>query len=108
MHVLLEQVVKDFYGMSVALRVTVSTSKMTASFVSLMVKWFQNCAHFPNHPQRQHRQPCGQCLMKKIKSSRGVLSLHPRLIYSYKSVIESLQEMVLKPGFIEKCELWRG
>ena len=30
-----------------------------------------------------------------------MLSLYPRLIYCYKSVI------VLKPGFIEKCELWR-
>lgn len=62
---------------------------------------------FPNHPQRQHRHPCGQSLMKKIKSSNGRLSLYPHLIYCYKSVIESLQDMVSRPGFIEKCELWR-
>ena len=70
-----------------------------------MVSKLCSFQEFPNHPQRQHRQLCGQCLMKKIKSSRGVLSLHPRLIYRYKSVIESLHDMVLKPGFIE---LWRG
>ena len=45
--------------------------------------------------------------MKKIKSSKGKQSLYPRLIYCYKSVIESLQEMVSKPGFIDKYELWR-
>lgn len=60
---------------------------------------------FPNHPQHQHRHACGQSLMKII-SSKGKQSLYPRLIYCYKSVIESLQEMVSKPGFIDKCELW--
>ena len=60
---------------------------------------------FPNHPQHQHRHGCGQSLMK-IKSSKGKQSLYPRLIYCYKSVIASLQEMVSKPGFIDKCELW--
>jgi len=60
---------------------------------------------FPNHPQHQHRHACGQSLMK-IKSSKGKQSLYPRLIYCYKSVIASLQEMVSKPGFIDECELW--
>ena len=60
---------------------------------------------FPNHPQHQHRHGCGQSLMK-IKSSKGKQSLYPRLIYCYKSVIASLQEMVSKPGFIDECELW--
>ena len=60
---------------------------------------------FPNHPQRQHRQ---QRLMKKIKSVKGnAATFHPHLIYCYKSVIESLQELMSRPGFIEECELWR-
>ena len=62
---------------------------------------------FPNHPQKQHQQQCGQRLMKKIKSVRGNSSFHPHLIYCYKSVIESLQELMLRTGFVEKCELWR-
>lgn len=44
---------------------------------------------FPNHPQHQHRHPCGHSLMEK-KSSNGRLSFYPHLIYCYKSVIESL------------------
>ena len=60
------------------------------------------------HPQRQHRQQCSQRLMKKIKSVKGnAATFHPHLIYFYKSVIESLQELMSRPGFIEECELWR-
>lgn len=62
---------------------------------------------FPHHPQAHHRIQCGNTLMKKVKSSKGRVSLYPRLIYCYCSVIESLKEMVIKPGFIERCEQWR-
>lgn len=57
---------------------------------------------FPSHPQLHHRRACGRILMKKIKSSKGKLSLYPHLIYCYKSIIDSLQEMVSKPGFVER------
>ena len=62
---------------------------------------------FPNHTQRRHRNECGQCLMKTVRCANGKVSLYPRLIYCYKSIIESLKEMVAKPGFVERCELWR-
>lgn len=62
---------------------------------------------YPNHPQTQHRNECGHRLKKNVKSSTGTVSLYPYLIYCYKSVIESLAEMVSKPGFTEKCEIWR-
>ena len=47
--------------------------------------------------------------MKKIKSfkANSPAIFHPYLIYCYKSVIDSLQELMLRKGFIEKCELWR-
>ena len=64
---------------------------------------FQN---FPNHPQPHHRNQCGKILMK-VKSSHGTLSLYPRLIYCYCSVIESLKGMIGKSGFIDRCEQWR-
>ena len=63
---------------------------------------------FPNHPQRQHRIPCGTELMKNVKSPTGKYLLQPKLVYCYKSVIESLKEMVKRPGFVQKCEEWRN
>lgn len=62
---------------------------------------------FPSHPQCQHRKPCGTLLMKKVRSRPKGVSLYPRLVYCYKSVIESLQEMLKRPDFMKKCELWR-
>ena len=63
---------------------------------------------FPTHPQRQHRTPCGTPLLKRVKTKSGKLSLYPRLVYCYKSIIDSLQEMLKRPDFLEKCELWRS
>ena len=50
---------------------------------------------FPNHPQIQHRKTCDEVLMKRMKCSSGRAILYPKMIYTYKSVIESLQEMPL-------------
>lgn len=63
---------------------------------------------FPNHPQRTRRRPCNTILMKTVRTSCGTTSLYPRQMYCYKSVIESLKELILRPGFIEKCEAWRS
>ena len=60
---------------------------------------------FPNHPQVQHQKPCDTVLMKTMKCSGGKTVLYPRMIFTYKSILESLQEMLDRPGFSEKCEL---
>ena len=62
---------------------------------------------FPCHPQLQHRKTCNTLLMKRLNLASGKVSLQPRLIYCYKSVVESLQEMIKRNGFIESCESWR-
>ena len=69
----------------------------------------QRCSFikFPGHPQIQHRGKCNTLLMKKLKLSSGKVSLQPRLVFCYKSVIESLQEMMKRNGFQKKCESWR-
>lgn len=61
---------------------------------------FCNFVLFPNHPQVQHRKPCDTILMKKVKSSNRRLILYPKLIYTYKSIIESLQDQFRIPGFL--------
>ena len=62
---------------------------------------------FPNHPHASRRKRCDTPLMKKIRTSFGNTSLYPRQLYCYQSVIDSLKTLVQRPGFIEKCELWR-
>ena len=63
---------------------------------------------FPKHPHLVHRQPCGTLLMKKVRTSSGTTTLYPKQIFCYKSIIESLKEMLVRPGFLEKCEAWRS
>ncbi|CAH1232939.1 Hypp536 [Branchiostoma lanceolatum] len=60
-----------------------------------------------NHPQRQHRRPCGQKLLKSIKLPSGKTKLVPFKIYCYKSLKESISALVRRSGFEESCELWR-
>ena len=62
---------------------------------------------FPSHPQPQHRKPCDTQLMKEVKCRSKGVSFYPRFVYCYKSVIESLQQMLEQPDFFEKCEQWR-
>ena len=67
------------------------------------------CTHveFPDHPQHWNRKVCGEQLMKPIRTPTQNLLCYPRLIYCYKSVVQSLKEFLIRPNFIEKCELWR-
>ena len=62
---------------------------------------------FPLHPLCHYRKACGTPLMKSVKTPSGKKILYPRLIYCYKSVIDSLKEMLKRPGFLELCEEWR-
>ena len=54
------------------------------------------CTHiqFPEHPQVQHRQPCGKTLFKKVKTNGGKIIHQPISIHCYKIVVESLQSTV--------------
>ena len=74
------------------------------SFCSLKCSYIK----FPHHPQAIHRRACNDVLMKKVKTSSGIISLYPRQLYCYNSVIESLRHLVAQNGFINKCELWRN
>lgn len=69
------------------------------------------CGHIQiyNHPQRKSalRKKCRSALLRKAKSSCGKEYVNPIRSYCYKSVIQSLEELVRRPGFEEKCEEWR-
>lgn len=75
---------------------------------SKMQSQIQTCTHvkFPKHSQVHHRQPYGKSLFKKVKTRGGNVILRPLLVYCYKSVIDSLQEMLSQPDFFNRCEAW--
>ena len=42
-----------------------------------------------------------------MKTPTGKIVLHPKAVYCYKSIIESLDEMLQRKDFVELCEEWR-
>ena len=62
---------------------------------------------FPNHSQARQRAPCNAQLMKRVRTPAGTTSLYPRRMFCYQSLIDSMKLMLQRPGFAERCELWR-
>ena len=61
---------------------------------------------FPNHPQRSFCQLCGKVLLKTTRKQSQV-SFKPIKVYSYQSIKHAVSRLLRRPGFLEKCELWR-
>lgn len=51
-------------------------------------------------------QSCGAQLLKKVKC-KGKVMYHPIKVYCFKSIIDTLECYLLRPGFQEECERWR-
>ena len=45
--------------------------------------------------------------MKQLRTCSGNIILRPYLVYCYKSLIDSLQMLLLRPKFFVECEKWR-
>ena len=54
------------------------------------------------------RSECGALLLKSVTLSNSQVRLYPFKVFCYQSLNKSLQKLVLRPGFIEHCELWRS
>lgn len=63
---------------------------------------------FPNHRQHFRRTKCDEPLLKEVSLKTGETKLYPRKVYCYNSVISNLRHFLQRPGFAQKCELWRG
>ena len=63
---------------------------------------------FPNHRQQWRRQACGAPLLKEVSLKCGTKKLYPHRVYCYRSVMESLKELVKRTHFTAHCELWRN
>ncbi|XP_019632058.1 PREDICTED: uncharacterized protein LOC109475736 [Branchiostoma belcheri] len=70
----------------------------------------QKCSfvEFPRHSHRNFRRPCGTLLMKTVVGKNGVEYVRPKRTFCYRSIIDSLSDLVKRPGFLKKCEEWRG
>ena len=66
------------------------------------------CSHVanPKHIHRNQRKPCGATLLKKVRK-KGGYDLEPFKVYPYKSLRSSIERLVQRKGFLEKCEKWR-
>ena len=62
---------------------------------------------FPLHPQQSRRKQCNHSLVRKVILTNGSEKVYPLKVYSYKSVKESLYEMLCCPGMLQLCEEWR-
>ena len=69
----------------------------------------KECSHvdFPNHPQASRRKPCGTKLLKQVRTKRGSV-LTPIKVYPYKPLKKSIEQLVKRENFVEKCEQWRS
>ena len=71
-------------------------------------KQSKKCRHtyYPNHPHASRRTPCGNLLLKNVRSKKGVRLL-PVKVYPYKKLKQSIEQLVRREGFLERCEYWR-
>lgn len=66
------------------------------------IKQSKSCSNilFPNHPHKTRRGQCGTNLMKSIrKFNSNQVNLVPHKIYAYRSISESLQELLNRKSF---------
>ena len=62
---------------------------------------------YPNHPHLQRQRKCNAVLLKRVKYG-SKSKLIPHKLYVHKSVTSSLQKLLSKLAFVQKCELWRS
>lgn len=59
------------------------------------------------HSHISRRIPCGTTLLKTIRR-KGRYDLEPFKVYCYKSLRQSIEQLIKRKGFIDKCERWRS
>lgn len=61
---------------------------------------------FPRHPQRSMRAPCGELLLKTVEMASKNVYLYPVMTYCYLGLEYSIQQLLRRPVFLEKCQHW--
>ena len=64
---------------------------------------------YPRHPLSHQRKPYGALLVRVVGLfNSGQSILYHFKVYCYKSLKESLQTLLMHPGFYSECQLWRN
>ena len=86
---------------------TYAYNQLTASAV---IETSLKCSFvaFPRHPQKCMRSPCQFPLVKVVKTASGKKTFRPMKVFCYKSIIESIGEMVQKPGMLDLLNHWKS
>ena len=63
---------------------------------------------YPNHPHASGQAPCNAPLLCSVALQNGKTLLYPFKSYCYRSIIVSLQSLLLRPGFLDACQQWRN
>ena len=66
-----------------------------------------NYIEYPSHPHQSKRVKCNTPLMKRVKVG-NTYKLAPKKVFQYCSIEHSLQLLIERKGFIDKCNLWRN
>ena len=67
----------------------------------------RTCNNMP-FPQARRRRICEAQLCKKVTLKNGITKFYALTTYCYKSIIESLEALLKRPGLEEQCEKWRN
>ena len=58
-------------------------------------------------PRAKRARACGAQLAKKLVLNNGNVKFYALKTYCYKSIIDSLETLLKRPGLEEKCEQWK-
>lgn len=69
----------------------------------------QLCSYvrYPTHIQARMRLPCGEKLLKVVRSSNGTEYLVPFQTYCFASIPNCMEELLNRPSMVQDCEKWR-
>ena len=66
----------------------------------------RTCEHVA-FPRSRRPRTCGSQLARKVVVRNGDIKFYALKIYCYKSIIDSLESLLKRPGMGEDCEKWR-
>ena len=66
----------------------------------------RTCEHVA-FPQSRRPRTCGSQLARKVVVRNGGIKFYALKTYCYKSIIDSLESLLKRPGMEEDCEKWR-
>lgn len=82
----------------------------TYSYIDCMgANGISKCTYvrYPQHSQKRMRSPCNTPLLRNVKTVSGIQHLTPVKIFCYKSITETLRQMVQQPGILDLFSKWK-